>query len=136
MSTNTEHDNLAIIKSTYEGKDAAENGRNLAQHLASDARWTEANGFPLAGTYIGFEQIAEKVFSPLTTRWTNYRVTIDNYVSDGDTVVAYGTYYGTYNATGKHFEARVAHVWRLTKGDIISFEQFVDSVPVAQAMTP
>ena len=38
------------------------------------------------------------------------------------------------NITGKSFEARVAHVWKLKDGKIISFEQFVDSQPVNNAI--
>ena len=49
-------------------------------------------------------------------------------------VVAYGTYTGTYKITGKPFEARVAHVWKLKEGRITSFEQFVDSQPVNNSM--
>lgn len=56
-------DVLAIVKSTYEGKTSEENGENLKQHLAVDAHWTEAQGFPYAGTYIGFDEIHENVFT-------------------------------------------------------------------------
>ena len=42
--------NLDIIRATYEGP-SEENGRNLLTVLAPDARWTEAAGFPYAGTY-------------------------------------------------------------------------------------
>jgi hypothetical protein len=43
--------NLEIIKSTYEGKTSEENGENLAKYVAEDISWTEAKGFPYAGTY-------------------------------------------------------------------------------------
>jgi ketosteroid isomerase-like protein len=36
--------------------------------------------------------------------------------------------------TGKAFTARVAHVWKLKDKKIISFEQFVDSRMVNEAM--
>lgn len=49
-------------------------------------------------------------------------------------MVAYGTYTGTYKNTGKPFEARVAHVWKLKDGEVITFEQFVDSKIVNDAM--
>lgn len=42
--------NLDIIRATYEGS-SEDNGRNLQAALAPDARWTEAAGFPYAGTY-------------------------------------------------------------------------------------
>ncbi|EHC04650.1 ketosteroid isomerase-like protein [Shewanella baltica OS625] len=126
--------NLALVKSTYEGSSSAENAKNLQHALASDARWTEAAGFPYAGTYVGFSAIAAKVFARLETEWDNYRVDIEDYVAQGDKVFAFGTYSGTYVKTGKHFSARVAHLWKIHSGKIISFEQFVDSHTVVNAM--
>ena len=126
--------NLALVKSTYEGSSSAENAKNLQHALASDARWTEAAGFPYAGTYIGFNAIATKVFARLETEWDNYRVDIEDYVAQGDKVFAFGTYSGTYVKTGKYFSARVAHLWKIHSGKIVSFEQFVDSHTVVNAM--
>ena len=126
--------NLALVKSTYEESSSAENAKNLQHALASDARWTEAAGFPYAGTYVGFSAIAAKVFARLETEWDNYRVDIEDYVAQGDKVFAFGTYSGTYVKTGKHFSARVAHLWKIHSGKIISFEQFVDSHTVVNAM--
>ena len=126
--------NLEIVKSTYEGKTSEENGKNLAKYAAEDITWTEAKGFPYAGTYIGLESIAKNVFNRLAGEWVNYKITPEDYVVGEDKVVAYGTYSGTYRATGKYFEARVAHVWKLKGGRITGFEQFVDSQPVNNSM--
>jgi hypothetical protein len=52
--------NLEIIKSTYEGKTSEENGKNLAKYVAEDISWTEAKGFPYAGTYIGLHNSYKK----------------------------------------------------------------------------
>jgi len=127
--------NLEIIKSTYEGKSSEENGKNLAAHLAGHATWTEAKGFPYGGTYTGFEEITKNVFKRLGSEWIDYKFTVEGYMADGDKVVAYGTYTGTYKKTNKYFEARVAHLWKLQHGKIISFEQFVDSQTVNNAIT-
>ena len=126
--------NLEIVKSTYEGKTSEENGRNLAEHVAANITWTEAKGFPYGGTYTGLENIAKNVFSRLGSEWIGYKFTPEDYVASGDKVVAYGTYTGTYKATGRFMEARVAHVWKLRAGKIVSFEQFVDSQPVNDSM--
>ena len=126
--------NLEIIKSTYEGKASEENGKNLAKYLAAEARWTEAQGFPYAGTYIGFAAISKNVFSRLASEWIDYKITIEDYIVSDERVVAYGTYSGAYKATGKFFKARVAHLWKVENGKIISFEQIVDSKPVRDAM--
>jgi ketosteroid isomerase-like protein len=126
--------NLDIIKSTYEGKTSEENGKNLAKYVADNISWTEANGFPYAGTYIGLENVIKNVFSRLGSEWIDYKFTPEDYVASDDIVVAYGTYTGTYKITGKSFTARVAHVWKLNDSKIISFEQFVDSQPVNDTM--
>jgi ketosteroid isomerase-like protein len=126
--------NLEIIKSTYEGKTSQENGQNLAQYAAEDISWTEAKGFPYAGTYIGLENITKNVFSRLGSEWIDYKFTPEDYLASGDKVVAYGTYTGIYKITGKSFTARVAHVWKLKDSKIISFEQFVDSQTVNDAL--
>ena len=126
--------NVEIIKSTYEGGTSEENGKNLAKYAAEDITWTEAKGFPYAGTYVGLESIVKNVFSRLGSEWVNYKITPEDYVAGEDKVVAYGTYSGTCKATGKYFEARVAHVWKLKDGRITGFEQFVDSQPVNNAM--
>lgn len=126
--------NLEIIKSTYEGKTSEENGKNLAKYVATNISWTEAKGFPYAGTYIGLESVTKNVFSRLGSEWVDYKFTPEDYVAGDDKVVAYGTYSGTYKITGKPFTARVAHLWKLKEGKILSFEQFVDSQPVNNAM--
>lgn len=126
--------NLEIVRSTYEGKTSEENGRNLAKYVADNISWTEAHGFPYGGTYIGMDNITKNVFSRLGSEWIDYKFTPEDYVAGDDKVVAYGTYTGTYKITGKPFEARVAHVWKLKDGRIISFEQFVDSKPVLDAI--
>ena len=122
--------NLEIVRSTYEGKNSAENGQNLSRHAADDIAWTEAKGFPYGGTYTGMEAIGKNVFHRLATEWTDYTFTPEAYVSEADNVVAYGTYTAVNNSTGKSLTARVAHLWQLKGGKIVRFEQFVDSQTV------
>lgn len=98
-------------------------------------RWTEMAGFPYAGTWIGPEQVVERVFNRLTAEWIDYRFTLERLIESGQTVVAVGTYSGTYKQTGKSMRARVTHVWRLEYAKVISFEQFTDTLVVARAMS-
>lgn len=126
--------NLAIVKGGYEGETSAENGRHLQKYVSDKVQWTEAAGFPLAGTYVGYLAIEKEVFGRLGEFWQDYRFDVEDYVADGNKVMAYGTYSGIYRETNKAFTARVAHLWQLEDGKIVSFEQFVDSVPVIDAM--
>lgn len=103
--------------------------------IARGVRWTEMAGFPYAGTWIGPEQVVERVFTRLTVEWTDLHFTLERLIESGASVVAIGTYAGTYKQTGKSMRARVAHVWRLEHGKVISFEQFADTLLVTQAMS-
>ncbi|WP_434721571.1 nuclear transport factor 2 family protein [Mesorhizobium sp. RIZ17] len=61
--------NLELIRRTYEGS-SEENGGNLLAVLSPDVEWTEAEGFPYAGTYVGVEALMKGVFQRLATEWT------------------------------------------------------------------
>ena len=102
--------------------------------LADDVSWTEAAGFPYAGTYLGPDAVAAGVFQRIQDEWDDYTVAIDKVIDGGDVVVGIGTYSGTYRATGRFFAARVAHVWRLTEHRVVAFEQFTDTELVNRAL--
>ncbi len=125
--------NLELIRATYEGK-SEDNGRNLLAILALDAEWTEAEGFPYAGTYVGAEAIIAGVFHRLGTEWTGYRAEVHTFLEDGDKVAAFGTYSGTYKATGKSMRATFAHLYLLKNGKILRMTQYVDTLVVSKAL--
>ncbi len=126
--------NLDLIRATYEGS-SEENGRNLLAALAPDAEWTEAEGFPCAGTYVGPAAIIAGVFQRLGTEWVDYRATVHSFMEDGDRVTAFGVYSGTYKATGKAMRAEFVHLYEVRDGKIARMRQYVDTAMVRQAMT-
>lgn len=101
--------------------------------LAPDARWTEAAGSPLAGTWVGREQVVERVFAAIGRDWDNYRFELERLLVDGRYAAAVGTYSGTFRATGRAMRARVVHVWEVDGDRIVGFEQFADTARMAQA---
>lgn len=125
--------NAEIINDHYAASDRGDLAGMLAP-LADDVRWTEAAGFPYAGTYIGPDAVAANVFERIQREWNDYTLAIDEVLDGGATVVGVGTYSGTYAATGRFFAARVAHVWRLAGGQVVEFEQFTDTELVNRAI--
>lgn len=103
--------------------------------VAGDVQWTEMAGFPCAGTHVGPAQVIEKVFKVLGAEWEGYRFELERLVDGGDTVVGIGNYHGCHRKTGKTMRARVTHVWQVQGGKVRSFEQFTDTLLVAQAMS-
>jgi ketosteroid isomerase-like protein len=102
--------------------------------LSADIDWTEAEGFPYAGTYHGPKAVLEGVFMRLGSEWEGFAAVPDEFIDGGDAVVALGKYSGTYKRTGKSFEADFAHVWKMQDGKAIRFVQYVDTLVVHRAL--
>ena len=103
--------------------------------FADDIRWTEADGFPLAGTYVGPQAVVENVFMRLGEFSDNWSVAVDQLIADGDTVVANGRYTWNHKTSGEPCEVRMAHVWTLAGGKATSFLQHVDTLRVREQIT-
>lgn len=122
-----------IIKALYAGFASGDMPAILC-NMAPDIAWTEAEGYPYAGTFHGPQAIVDGLFIRLATEWDGYQAVPDRYVSEGDEVIALGHYKGTYKATGKAFHAPFAHAWTLRDGRIVRFVQYVDTVLVQRAL--
>ena len=126
---------LDTIKRLYAGFATGDLPAVLAG-MAPDIEWTEAEGYPYAGTFHGPQAIVDGVFIRLATEWDGYQAVPDRYVSEGDEVIALGHYSGTYKATNKSFRAPFVHAWTVQGGQIVRFVQYVDTVLVQRALQP
>lgn len=102
--------------------------------LAPDVRWTEAAGFPYAGTYTGPDEVLTGVFARLGGDWDGFAAVPDMIIDRGDQVAAIGWYTGTNRRTGRTFSARFVHWFTVADGRITAFEQVCDTVQVAGAL--
>lgn len=122
-----------IVKAHYDANDRRDMDGMLAD-IAPDCRWTEMDGFPCAGTYVGPQEIFKNVFQALGQAFDGYTFKLERLLDAGDEVVAVGDYSGTNKRTGKAFKARVVHVWGVAEDKIRRFEQFTDTLRVAESM--
>ena len=102
--------------------------------LSPEIDWTEAEGFPYAGTYHGPRAVLEGVFMRLGSEWNGFAAIADEFIDGGDTIVVLGKYSGTYKKTGKSFQANFAQVWKMQDGKAIRFIQHVDTLLVHRAL--
>mgnify|MGYP001815580524 CR=1 FL=1 len=126
--------NREIIEKLYAGFAAGDVPAVLGS-FDPEINWTEAAGFPYAGTYIGPDAVLQNVFMKLATEWEGFAAVPSTYVAEGDTVVAIGEYSGKFNATGKSMKSPMVHVWTLKDGRIVNFVQHCDTVLVQAALT-
>jgi len=125
--------NLEIVKGLYAAF-AKGDIPGVLGNFSADMEWTEAEGFPYGGTYVGAEAILAGVFMKLGTEWEGFAVVPYEFIDGGSSIVALGIYSGKYNATGKSFKAHFAHVWKFRDGKAYWFQQYVDSAKVNEAL--
>ncbi|MEH1123164.1 nuclear transport factor 2 family protein [Micromonospora sp. CPCC 206061] len=107
----------------------------LRATLAPDVEWTEMAGFPLAGTYRTPAGVTANVMEQLAADWDDWIAHDDTYIVDGENVAVLARYTATNKATGKAIDVRVAHHFVVRGGQIVRFEQFVDTAKIREAMT-
>ena len=125
--------NLDSVKAVYDAFATGDIPTVLGT-FSPDIAWTEAEGFPYAGTYHGPRGVLEGVFMRLGSEWEGFAAVPDEFIDAGDIVVVLGKYSGKYKATGKSFQAHFAHVWRLSEGKATQFTQYVDTLLVDRAL--
>ncbi|GAA4942711.1 hypothetical protein EV188_105206 [Actinomycetospora succinea] len=123
MTTTT--DTATVVRGIY---DAFGRGDVPAVLGAFDPEieWYESTG-RIRGTYRGPQGVLDGVFVPISEEWEGFTVDTERLVSEGDVVVAVGTYRATCRATGKAMTSRFAHVWELRDGRAVRFEQIADT---------
>jgi ketosteroid isomerase-like protein len=119
-----------LVRTFYAALAVEDAPRALAL-LADDIEWTTMWQYKVAGR--GPEQVAQGVLMPLMKDWRSVAFVPSEFIGEGDTVVSLGTFTGVHAATGKHAEARYAHVWTVKAGRIASFRQYIDTLAVAEA---
>ncbi len=123
--------NKEIVQGLYQSFAAGDVPAVVAA-FADDIAWTEADGFPLAGTYVGPQAVVENVFMRLGEFSDNWSVEVDRFVADGDTVIADGRYTWNHKETGEHCAVRMAHIWTFGDGKVTAFLQHVDTARVQE----
>lgn len=100
--------------------------------MAENIEWAEADGFPLAGTYVGPQAVLEGVFMRLGEVGDEFAAVPDQIVAEGDTVVALGNYSWKHKNSGAPAKVKMAHVWTVADGKLATFQQHVDTLMVRE----
>ena len=99
-----------------------------------DIEWITMWHYKVEGSGPG--AVAEGLFKPLMAEWTSFSLVPIEFVTEGDTVVSLGNFTGVHSVTGKTAEARYAHVWTVKGEKITRFQQFIDTLAIADARRP
>jgi ketosteroid isomerase-like protein len=100
--------------------------------MADNITWAEADGFPLAGTYVGPQAVLEGVFMRLGEIGDGFAAVPQQLIAEGDTVVALGNYSWKHKSSGAPATVKMVHVWTVADGKLATFQQHVDTVRVRE----
>ena len=71
----------------------------------------------------------------LVSDWDNFTVTPEQILDAGEQVVTLGIYSGTHKKTRKAVRAQMVHVWNLSDGKAVKFQQYTDTKQFADAVS-
>jgi ketosteroid isomerase-like protein len=115
-------DNAQVVREAYE---CFENGDipGLLERLSDDVDWASPAILPVSGTFRGHDGVGE-FFTKVGSAWAELEVKPDNYVANGDRVVALGQARGKA-AGGDESEYGFSHVFELADGKVTRFREYV-----------
>lgn len=127
--------NLDVIRGVYQAFAAGDIPAVLGA-MDPGMEWNEAENFPYAdgNPYRGPNAVLEGVFMRLGGEWDGFAATPETILDAGDVVVALGRYTGTNKATGIALNAQFAHVWWLSGGKAVRFQQYTDTAQAVRAV--
>lgn len=124
---------MELVRSIYAAL-ARGDVQTALEALDPDVEWVEppTDGLPFAGTHSGREAVAAGVFATVPNTWDEFRVEPEEFLADGEAVVAIGTFRGSVG--GRALEAPFAHVWRVRAGLAAEFHNHTDTAAFLAAL--
>lgn len=120
--------NADLAKEAYE---AFSRGDLEALKFTEDVTWKTSDELPLGGEVHGREAVLDN-FREIPNYWSEFSVTPERFIEDGDTVVVTGT----QRAVGKggRFEAPFVHILEYRDGEAERGEFYSDSAKALKAL--
>jgi uncharacterized protein len=120
-------ENVSFVRGLYEAFNRGDVDAVLGS-FDENIDWYEAEGMPYGGHHHGPQEVAEKVFGPVSSDVDDFAVTVDEAYTGGDEVVTIVTYSGTGHESGKDLRQPAVHAWTVRDGKIVRFRNFMDTV--------
>jgi uncharacterized protein len=128
-------ENMGVIRGMYESFSKGDVTSVLGQ-MHQNIEWREAENFIYAdrNPYHGPQAVLEGVFMRLASEWADFRVMPEEWLDAGNHIVVLGTYSGRHQEAGREVRAQFAHIWGVTHGRVVRFQQYTDTKQFAEAI--
>lgn len=129
-------ENVSIVDNAYKAFAVGDVPAVLAS-LDTNVVWNEAENFPYAdkNPYIGPDAVLKGVFTRIGAEWEYFKLAdIQLFEMSNNYVLATGRYQAKYKKNGSLINAQFAHLWKFKDKKVTSFQQFVDTKQVTDAV--
>lgn len=128
-----EQENTKTVKQAYDYFKSG-NIEGVLSLMSNDVDWRLPNieNMPHAGTRKGLEQVTE-FFSTLAEAQDAKQFDPNEFIAQGDRVVALGHYIWKVKANNREYESDFVHVFTVRDGKITSFDEYFDTTPATMA---
>ena len=128
-------ENITVIRGMYESFSTGDVTSVLGQ-MHQHIEWRQAENFIYAdrSPYRGPQAVLEGVFMRLASEWADFKVMPEEWLDAGNHIVVLGTYSGRHKESGKEVRAQFAHIWGVTHGRVVRFQQYTDTKQFADAI--
>ncbi len=116
-----------FVKGVYAAFAAGDVPRVLGA-MHQQIQWTETAGFKYGGVYRSPQAVLENVFAKIAVEFESFSIDVERLIDAGNVVVMQGHYVA--KGKGKSVRAAVAHVFEISDGKIVRFDQYVDSATI------
>lgn len=133
----TEGTNLQIVQNVYAGF-AAGDMEAVLKDMGDGIVWTHPGNpdqIPFAGIFegkAGVSRFFEIVFQNIDVMEQN----IKSYIDGGDSVIVTGYEHMRVKNTGREYKSNWIHMYTLSGGKIVAFEEFIDTAELVSAFNP
>jgi uncharacterized protein len=128
-------DNIAVIRGMYESFSTGD-VTSILDQMHQHIEWCQAENFIYAdrSPYRGPQAVLEGVFMRLASEWADFKVMPEEWLDAGNHIVVLGIYSGRHKESGKEVRAQFAHIWGVTHGRVVRFQQYTDTKQFADAI--
>ena len=133
----TERTNLQVVKNVYTGFAAGDMDAVL-KDMSEMIVWMhpgKPDQIPFAGKFegkAGVSRFFEIVFEQIDVLEQN----IKSFLDGGDRVIVIGYEHMRVKNTGREYQSNWIHMYTLTDGKIVAFEEFIDTAELVSAFNP
>ncbi len=129
----SEQENTKLVRQAYE-RFKSGGIQSLLNLVSDDVEWElpHIENAPFAGKRRGREQVGE-FFKSLADAQEVLHFEPEEFIAQGDKVVALGHYRWRVKSTGRECEADWAHVFTIRNGKVSKMHEYTDTAAVASA---